>query len=86
MGKKTLYLQDLQDNVVYSYSDFKLVLKSHGLPHSDPSVIKMERRGLMVSPRLPTAKSEKSPKVYTGRQVKEIVEKLLKEIEHKNFA
>lgn len=84
--KKKLYAYNLQDTKVYNYENFLLVLKTHGLPHSEKWVRKAESLGKIPSPRLPTISSIKSAKVYTGKLIKKIIKSLLLGIENSNFA
>ena len=78
-----MLMKNLSNTRVYTYKEFQEVLKSHKLPHSDPSIRKMENKSLIPFGRLPTANSNRSAKVYTGIMIKQAIRNLLDNIEGK---
>lgn len=81
--KEPLMADDLIPTKVYSFDAFTKVLYSHGFPNSEPWIRKMEAKGLIPSPRLPSAVSKKAKKVYTGKQIQKAIKNLLAAIEKK---
>lgn len=79
----SLYMRisSLDDDVIYTYQEFRQVLEAHNIPNSAPYIRKMEKIGLFRSPRLPSAENTKSAKRYTGRMIKEMVEGYLRAVE-----
>lgn len=58
------------DEKEYSRKDLEVYLESLGLPHSHPTIIRLEKEGKIPSPRRKHGKS--LYRKYTGKQLKEI--------------
>lgn len=58
----------------YYFKHLREYLKSKNLIHSRPTLIKLEKRGLIPAARASIEFDVRSPRIYTGTQIIEIAE------------
>lgn len=74
---------DIKDDKVYYKGDLLAYLKSKGLPASYPTLLKYEKEGILPPPRKEKVGNfPKKWRVYTGREMKELANKMISMVEN----
>ena len=66
----------LDDDKFYLKKDLLLYLKKSGLPHTYPTLLSYERKGIIPSPRRRIEGFKVAWRMYTGAEIKEIANTL----------
>ena len=75
---------ELEDDKNYFKKDLLAYLKSKGLPASYPTLLDYERKGIIPSPRNQIEGFKVAWRVYTGKEIKKIVNILQGKMKGKN--
>ena len=80
-----IYTMELDDEKIYLKKDLVSYLKSKNLPHSYPTILRYEKRGVIPSPRMNTKGMDylnftSDWRVYTGKTIKMIAEDISRDI------
>ena len=75
----------LDDEKIYLKQDLVKYLEFRGLPHSYPTILRYEKRGVIPSPRMNIKGTEyleftNKWRVYTGKTIKDIADLIEKDI------
>lgn len=73
---------EIDENRFYYKRDLIAYLKSQDLPHSQPTIIKYEKLGIIPSPR--NSSSSNNWRLYTGKELKDIANSLREKMKPKH--
>lgn len=65
---------NIESDKYYYFKDLRAYLKSKNLLHSRPTIIKLEKRGLIPKAQASVEFDGRSPRIYTGAQIFQIAE------------